>query len=390
MHMKKIGTLVLLSTLALAVVSCGKDDPTHITPPKPDEKPVTPDPPATKVVDYDKYNLKDLAAKAGLKLGVSFTYWEYRNNPKVADILKRDFAAVTFGNEMKHDGIVQADGSLRFQTADTMVGWLKDCDAQLFGHTLGWHSQQQTDYLDKMIREAPDAATAASRIRDLHKSWVDAMIDHFDAYGWDVVNEVLMDNGEWRSTANTPAGRHIFVWGNYYPGGTKEFVDAAFRSAQEALKRNGKQAILYINDYNLEGGWAKAKLEALCSYAESNPDVTGVGTQMHISSDMNRDDFVTMLKRMVQTGKMVRISELDVTQGTTDQGETMVYIFDQYLTLVPKEQRGGITFWGVSDKNTWLNTNNRKEYPLLYDANYNRKSCYRKLHAYLLKRAGLE
>ena len=76
MHMKKIGTLVLLSTLALAVVSCGKDDPTHITPPKPDEKPVTPDPPATKVVDYDKYALKEVAEKAGLKLGVSFTYDE--------------------------------------------------------------------------------------------------------------------------------------------------------------------------------------------------------------------------------------------------------------------------------------------------------------------------
>jgi endo-1,4-beta-xylanase len=58
---------------------------------------------------------------------------------------------------------------------------------------------------------------------------------------------------------------------------------------------------------------------------------------------------------------------------------------------VPKEQRGGITFWGVSDKNTWLNsTSSRREYPLLYDAAYNRKDCYRKLHAYLLERAGLE
>jgi endo-1,4-beta-xylanase len=106
---------------------------------------------------------------------------------------------------------------------------------------------------------------------------------------------------------------------------------------------------------------------------------------------MNRDDFVNMLKRMVKTGKMVRISELDVKQDQTDQGETIVFIFDQYLKLVPKEQRGGITFWGVSDKNTWLNsTSSRREYPLLYDAAYNRKDCYRKLHAYLMERAGLE
>lgn len=43
-----------------------------------------------------------------------------------------------------------------------------------------------------------------------------------------------------------------------------------------------------------------------------------------------------MLKRMVKTGKKVRISELDVSAGKTDQGETIVFIFDQYLNLVPE------------------------------------------------------
>lgn len=371
----------LLTALAVLLsVSCGKQDP--VPDPDPPE-PVDPNPPSVY-----KYGLRELARANDLLLGTAFTYSEYNMDQPLKEVLKRDFDAVTFGNEMKHDGIVQADGSLRFQTADTMVGWLKDCDAQLFGHTLGWHSQQQTDYLDKKIREAPDAATAASRIRELHKSWVDAMIDHFDAYGWDVVNEVLMDNGEWRSTANTPAGRHIFVWGNYYPGGTKEFVDAAFRSAQEALKRNGKQAILYINDYNLE--WNPSKLEAICQYAENNPDVTGIGSQMHCSTDLTEDGIKNMLNRMVRTGKKVRISELDVPQGSIperSQADVIVMIFKQYLDLVPEAQRGGITFWGVSDKNTWLG---KGKYPLLYDSLYKRKDSYRALHAYLMARAGLE
>ena len=94
MRMKRIWTLVLLAALAPAAVSsCGKDDPTPVTSGKPDEKPVTPvtpDPPQPKVVDYDKFALKDLAEKAGLKLGVSFTYGEYQNT-QVAEILKRDF-----------------------------------------------------------------------------------------------------------------------------------------------------------------------------------------------------------------------------------------------------------------------------------------------------------
>ena len=371
----------LLTALAVLLsVSCGKQDP--VPDPDPPE-PVDPNPPSVY-----KYGLRELARANDLLLGTAFTYSEYNMDQPLKEVLKRDFDAVTFGNEMKHDGIVQADGSLRFQTADTMVGWLKDCDAQLFGHTLGWHSQQQTDYLDKMIREAPDAATAASRIRELHKSWVDAMIDHFDAYGWDVVNEVFAEDGNWRSAAITPANYHTFLWGDYYPDGMKGFVDAAFRSAREALEKYGKTADLYINDYNLE--WNPTKLDALCRYAEGNPDVTGVSTQMHCNTDLTETGIRNMLERMVKTGKKVRISELDVPQGNNPdkkQADVIVSIFKLYLEIVPEAQRGGITFWGVSDKNTWLG---KGKYPLLYDSLYKRKDSYRALHAYLMERAGLE
>ena len=168
----------------------------------------------------------------------------------------------------------------------------------------------------------------------------------------------------------------------------KGFVDAAFRSAREALEKYGKTADLYINDYNLE--WNPSKLEAICQYAENNPDVTGIGSQMHCSTDLTEDGIKNMLNRMVRTGKKVRISELDVPQGSIperSQADVIVMIFKQYLNLVPEAQRGGITFWGVSDKNTWLG---KGKYPLLYDSLYKRKDSYRALHAYLMERAGLE
>ena len=383
--MKMNHRLFVLLSVAL-LCACGKEDPvTPNDPPKQTEpaKPAEPQPAAV-----DKWGLKDLARACGLTIGAEFTYSEYTKDAKLKEVLKRDFDAVTFGNEMKHDCIVNAAGVLDFSRADEMAGWARDCEVQLFGHTLGWHSQQQTDYLDKLIAGASDAAAAAAAVRDAHATYVDKMIKHFDVYAWDVVNEVVGDDCQWRNSSNTKENYHVFLWGNYYEGGTKAFVDAAFRYAREALERYGKTADLYINDYSLE--WSPAKLEAVCSYAENNPDVTGVGSQMHCNTDLSAEAVKNMLTRMVKTGKKVRISELDVEQGSipsNTKANLIVTIFDQYLKIVPEAQRGGITFWGVSDKNSWLGAD---KMPLLFDASYGHKDSYLALHAFLLEKSGLD
>ena len=384
--MKMNHRLLLLLSVAL-LCACEKEEPiAPYTPPTAPTEPTVPTDPTPTAVD--KWGLKDLARACGLLIGAEFTYSEYGGDQALKGILMRDFDAVTFGNEMKHDNIVDASGNISFYRVNQMVGWTKDCGVQLFGHTLGWHSQQQSDYLQKLIDGAPDAAAAAAAVRGAHADFVDKMVEHFDVYAWDVVNEVMGDDGNWRNNNNTQANYHVFLWGNYYDGGTKAFADSAFRSAREALARHGKTADLYINDYNLE--WNPGKLEAVCKYAESNPDVTGVGSQMHCNTDLSEDAIKRMLTRMVQTGKKVRISELDVPQGsipTNTQANLIVTLFDQYLKLVPEEQRGGITFWGVSDKNSWLGANKT---PLLFDNGYRQKASYLALHAFLLEKSRLD
>ena len=374
---------LLYLVVAVLLCACGGNDPLD---PKPDPGPyvpVDPNPPSVY-----KYGLRELAQANKLMIGAAFTYSEYAMDDSLKVVLKRDFEAVSFGNEMKQDQIVDMNGAFNFYRADQMVGWTEDCGVKLFGHTLGWHAQQQADYLQKLINGAADAAAAAKAVREEHADFVDKMVEHFDVYAWDVVNEVMGDDCVWRNSGNTQANYHVFLWGEYYEGGTKGFVDASFREAREALQKYGKTADLYINDYNLE--WNPAKLEAICQYAEGNPDVTGIGSQMHCSTDLTEDGIKNMLERMVKTGKKVRISELDVPQGNIperSQSDVIVSIFKLYLDIVPEAQRGGITFWGVSDKNTWLG---KGKYPLLYDGGYRRKDSYRALHAYLMERAGLE
>lgn len=342
-----------------------------------------------QTVDYDKYPLGELAAKQGIKLGAAFTYWEYRNNAKVPDILSREFDAVTFGNEMKHDAIVQTNGSMNFSTADQMVNWAKDAGTELFGHVLGWHSQQQTAYLNALIANAADDAAACQAIDQAFKTYVYGMVEHFDVYAWDVVNETFSDgtNGAFRTQSTTQQGDHVFVWGTYY-NSTKEWVDKAFQYATEACAKYGKNPVLYINDYNLETDQGKRK--AFCQYAKNNPQVTGVASQMHL--DIATPDLKTKieasLKDLTATGKMVRISELDLKNNDeTTQADMFKYIFQKYLEIVPPAQRGGITFWGINDKDSWLGEDN---HPLLWKSTfYVKKQSYMTLWLYLCELNGL-
>ena len=141
--MKRLSKTILMSVLLLAVtaVACQKESEIVDTFDKPTDV-VNPNPPLPPV-DFTKTSLKELAAAQGIRLGAAFTYSEYFQNDSIAKIIARDFAAVTFGNEMKHDGIVQANGKYKFSTADEMVEWTRQAGAELFGHVLGWHSQQQ-------------------------------------------------------------------------------------------------------------------------------------------------------------------------------------------------------------------------------------------------------
>ena len=534
--MRKLNTLILLSALLAAVGSCAKNEPI-VPSDNPPGKEVTPDPPTppVKVVDYDKYALGVLALEAGVRLGVSFTYWEYRLNTPVQNILTRDFTAVTFGNEMKHDTIVQEDGSYNFASADEMAGWAKACGNDLFGHTLGWHSQQRRDYLNTVISNAVpnndaslvqqnwnfetgtldgfvtegfevvtslydvfagdhaakavsdgatlqiDAAVEAGRTYDVsfwakslakegsvkivtgdgleaetqvstawrkysvtlstesvgdfayrllvskdvvidhiriiettgtpsasfrtgndlsgelvndaigfvYRDWVYTMVEHFDVYGWDVVNETFSDwPVEFRNTQNTDISKN-FVWGQYFKS-TKDWVDKAFAYATDALARNGKTAVLYLNDYNLET--IDAKRKAYCDYVKGNPQVTGVGTQMHLDMVTTKDlkeKVVASLKDLTATGRMVRISELDIKcNDLVAQADLYKFIFQKYLEIVPPAQRGGITIWGINDKDSWVGESNA---PLLYrGAGYTRKPAFEALYLYLCEVAGFD
>ncbi|PZX18612.1 carbohydrate binding protein [Breznakibacter xylanolyticus] len=215
------------------------------------------------------------------------------------------------------------------------------------------------------------------------ESWIKGMMEHYkgDVKAWDVVNEPIGDNAVLRDGNVSEPASDEFYWVKYLG---KDYAVTAFKLARQY---GNAEDVLFINDYNLEHNIDKCKalIEYVTYIEEKGAKVDGIGTQMHININTNKENIKEMFTLLAATGKQVRITELDV-QVQTDapsadhyqkQAEMYQFVVDQYKALVPAAQQFGITVWGVSD--------NEKEHehwipddaPNLWDAKYERKMAYK-------------
>ncbi len=240
---------------------------------------------------------------------------------------------------------------------------------------------------------SPAAAAAVDSVLKLWISGPNGIVTRYAGKikAWDVVNEPMSDgNGGLRTSSNTsipsPRPSDWFFWGDYL-GRT-----AALHAFQYAHTAD-PNALLFINDYNLETN--TAKLDSLINYVKElqgeGAHIDGIGTEMHIAYNTPRQGIDAAFVALAATGLKVRISELDVTINPgrltsftsppdptllASQADTYHYVVSSYITNVPAAQRFGITIWGVDDPQSWLTTSTIPDFPLLFDANYNKKIAY--------------
>lgn len=230
-------------------------------------------------------------------------------------------------------------------------------------------------------------AEKAEIIGDAMESWISAMVGHYktDVHAWDVVNEPMLESGEVRDgTSDYTAGDEpddYFSWPLYLG---KDYAVTAFDLARQYGNSDDK---LFINDYNLESNLTKCDgLISYVQYIESKgATVDGIGTQMHISISTDTVKVKQMFEKLAVTGKLIKISELDVRLGTASptleqlaaQAEMYRFVINAYASIIPTAQQYGVTIWGISDNEQeheyWL----PDESPNLWDANYARKHAYK-------------
>jgi endo-1,4-beta-xylanase len=290
------------------------------------------------------------------------------------------------------DGSVSYQGGKAVTTGWTQVSYNYQASTATMALAFDLGGNANTFYIDDItvydaaLATPPTGPALVAAVDAEMKTCIQTVVGHYAGKikQWDVLNEPFSDAGALRDNTNTAAGNGIFVWQAYLG---INYATNAFNYAHAA----DPNADLFMNEYNLEA--VPAKLTAFVNLANSlkgaGVPITGVGTQMHIGLGTSRAGIDAAFKALAGTGLKVRISELDVRLNSTSSGsyvadpislayqaEMYHYVVTSYFQNVPAAQRAGITVWGVSDSDSWLNTVAVPDVPLLFDKNYAKKPAY--------------
>ena len=241
------------------------------------------------------------------------------------------------------------------------------------------------------IEKTPEEKKAI--IDEALEKWIKGMVTNCAPYvkAWDVVNEPMSDWPD-PTQLKTGIGKTLaadeFYWQDYLG------KDYAVRAIQLARKYGNAADKLFINDYGLEAADQK-KCQGLIQYIQyvesKGVKVDGIGTQMHVTlGETTMEGIRAMLTKIAATGKLVKISELDmgIKEGgvtvktenvTSAQLQQMSDFYQQilkaYFEIVPAAQRYGITQWAATDSPD--NSSWRGGEPIgLWKLDYTRKPAY--------------
>ncbi len=103
--------------------------------------------PLKQYINYGKY--------PNFKLGLAVGANDYLNNSTVKAVVNDYFTETVAGNEMKMSSCVSSNGTMNFGTVTNFVNTAAVAGVNIYGHTLAWHSQQATGYLNGLIKDLP-------------------------------------------------------------------------------------------------------------------------------------------------------------------------------------------------------------------------------------------
>lgn len=321
-------------------------------------------------------------------------------------IVERHFNTITPENVMKAQPINPRPGVYNFAPADAFVEFGEARGMFIVGHTLVWHNQTPDWFF---VDDDGNPNTLEQQLERL-RSHIEAVAGRYAGrvHAWDVVNEVIGDDGDYRRDT---------AWVRAVGDG-----DLLVRRAFEYAARYAPDTELYYNDFN---AWRPAKVEGIVRMVKMLKDaglrIDGVGMQGHWGLNYPKNEHIeAAIEAYAALGVKVMITELDVDvlplsregqvigsalrdpQFQLEEFEAYLdpykdglppdveqQLADRYAELFEifyrhRDKIDRVTFWGVHDGASWKNgypVPGRTNYPLLFDRARNAKPALERVLA---------
>ena len=312
---------------------------------------------------------------------------------KSQQIVLEQFNTLTLENAMKAEVINPLPGEFNFKPADDYVAFGEKHNMFIIGHTLVWHNQTPAWFFTNAQGQPNTPKQQIERMRQHIQTVAGRYAGRVDA--WDVVNEVIADDGSYRPT----------TWVNSVGSGD-EMVKHAFKFASQYAP----ETELYYNDFN---AWRPTKRDGIVRMVKmlqaEGIRIDGIGIQGHWGLNFPKNEYIEQaIDAYAALGIKVMITELDVdvlplTREGQIIGTGMLHpqfqleefksYLDPYANGLPdavqqqlnaryaelfgifyrkRELIDRVTLWGVADDMSWKNgypIADRTNYPLLWDRN---------------------
>jgi endo-1,4-beta-xylanase len=301
-----------------------------------------------------------------------------------AGLILQQFNSITAENSMKMGPIHPQPNYYNWADADSIAAFAKRNNMKLRGHCLCWHNQAPS----WLFKDADGKQVTKEVLLQRLKEHITTVVSRYKGtiYAWDVVNEVISDKKD-----------EYFRPSLWYQICGEEFVAKAFEWAHQA----DPDALLFYNDYNEINPTKREKIIRLIKdlQAQGIP-IHGMGLQGHWAvNEPSEQQLDKTLADFSSLGLKIQITELDIsvypkehdaregkpedtnTSFTAEREQKQLAVYKMCFELFRKyrKQIQSITFWNISDRSSWLDNfpvRNRKDYPLLFDANLMPKKAF--------------
>lgn len=296
-------------------------------------------------------------------------------DPAYAGLLTEHFSQLTAEWEMKMEYTVLPDGRFRFDRPDALAAFARQRGMKFFGHTLVWYAQEPEAFV-----RLDETRTSFARAYD---NYITAFVGRYrgQASGWDVVNEPIRDDG---------SGLRVHLWSRRL--GEIDHIVRAFHVAHAA----DPDAVLLINDYNLESNPAKLDQyqRLIDRLLKAGAPLGGIGCQTHCNADLPAGALTRTINALARFGLKVHVSEMDVSitraggwfVSREEKEAAQARLYAEAMTAfaaLPQAQQFAFTIWGVRDPDSWLVKENGSDTPLLFDGAGRPKAALRAVEAAL-------